>query len=94
MEREYRMFTYLEAIERPEVEQFGITAVYYYGEFLDGTFIVMALSSLEHSLFTKANEGHFVKHPINSLILLKQFVSIDFYMYIVQNSIADNNYEL
>lgn len=80
MEQEYRMFTYLEAIDNEPVEKFGIPVVFYYGEFLNGNFIVMALSSFEHSLLEKANEGHFLKHPINSLILLKQFVSFGIFL--------------
>lgn len=75
--QEYKVCTCLEAIDKPEVEQFGIPAIYYYGEFLDGSFIVIALTLLEQSLMSKMEEDHFVKNPINSLILLKQFVGFE-----------------
>lgn len=71
--REFQMFFYLKAYKKPEVEQFGIPAIYYYGEWEN--FIAMAMTKLDKSLYDVCMEPHEFTNPLDALIFIRQFVS-------------------
>lgn len=77
-EREFAMYTFLQAMEKPEtLEKFGFADVYYYTEW-EGYYL-LALSYFdsgdnpkEKKQFFKTDVG---KDTINGLLLFKNFVS-------------------
>lgn len=77
-DREFEMYTYLNAIDSPEVEKFGFAAVHYYKEW-NKEYMVMALSRFEEDLIDALNKGCFnyssKQGAVNSLILFRNFVS-------------------
>lgn len=71
--REFQMYFYLNSYKKPEVEQFGIPAVYYYGKW--GNFIATAITRLDESLDDFFEEPNQLSNPLDALILIRQFVS-------------------
>lgn len=77
--KEYEMYTYLNAINNPKVEKYGIAAVYHYNENWNG-YILMILSHFgDGNLQTRARENYFdhlkTYRNINTLIVFRDFVS-------------------
>lgn len=70
--REYEMYSYLNAIDNPNVEKYGISAVYYYGEWND--FIVTAFTELKETLDQRIESSGI--HDEDILLLLRHFVRI------------------
>lgn len=78
--REYEMYSYLDAIDKPEIEKFGFCSIYYFGKWNEG-YMLMAMSLLtDGDLEDKAKLGFFEdsveNQAINSLILFRNFVSV------------------
>lgn len=69
-EAEYEMYTYLDAIDKPEVELYGIPAVYYYGQWQGQDLIMMGLTLLDKKVKTK----QLLENDVNILIVLRDFV--------------------
>lgn len=72
-EREYEAYTYLDAINNTDVEQYGIPAVYYYGTW-DG-YILMAITLLDSNY----EGGRRIERKLNDIdimILARDFVCI------------------
>lgn len=69
--REIQIYSYLDAIDNPDVEKYGIPNVYYYGKW--GTYMLTVFSLFDYDLMNVAE--HFPNHSINSLILFRDFVS-------------------
>lgn len=78
-DREFEMYTYLNAIDNPEVEKFGFSAVHYYNEW-NNEYMVMVFSRFEEDLINAMNRGCFnctlKQGAANSLILFRNFVSM------------------
>lgn len=78
-DREFEMYTYLNAIDDPAVEKFGFSAVHYYNDW-NNEYMIMVFSRFEEDLIDASNRGRF-NHTLkqsaaNSLILFRNFVSI------------------
>lgn len=75
--KEYEMYSYLNAINRPEVEAYGIPAVYYYGEWDRNKekYHLLAITLLDLEFYKRAKD-HKVS-DIDLLILSRGFVSIN-----------------
>lgn len=79
IEREYKIYSYLDAIENPDVEKYGIPTAYGYNEWQHCVY--MAISLFEFDLIDAVRKGSFnyTLHDnhkaLNSLILFKDFVS-------------------
>lgn len=69
---ELRIFKYLDAYQRPNVEKYGIPNVYYSGQW--NGFSLIALTKLDRDLLKLANENHKLQNPLDVLILMKNFV--------------------
>lgn len=72
---EYRMYSYLDAINSTESEKFGIPSVYYYGKCQQTGLILMGFSLLEKNIEDLANSGKLLEHDVNVLMILRDFVS-------------------
>lgn len=90
-EREFQMLTYLNAINRTEIERFGFPAVYYYSNWKG--FILTIISYFDGGdLVERKNKGFFESSSsesksIDSLILFRDFVSaIPSYQFAVRFS--------
>lgn len=70
-DREYKMYTYLNAINNPEVENYGVPTIYYYGTWNDHK--MMAMTLLDFSIDYKFITKKLTK--IDLLIMLREFVS-------------------
>lgn len=82
--REYEMYTYLDAIDKPEIENLGFCSIYYFGKWNDD-YMLMAMTLLtDGDLDDKAEEGFFKdsieNQAINSLILFRNFVSMHLFI--------------
>lgn len=73
IQREYAMYTYLNAIYNPDVEKYGIPAIYYYNKYGE-RHQLLVFSLFECNLLDKA-ENVTALQPIDSLILFRDFVS-------------------
>lgn len=69
--KEYEMYTYLKAIDRPIVEKYGIPSVYYYGTWND--YIMMAITLLDEKFENRVRHGELNK--VDLLIICREFVS-------------------
>lgn len=85
IEREYEILSYLDAIGKQTVENYGIPTAYEYNNnWEDCGYIVLSL--LEFGLIDAVKEGHFnytlqdSRNALNSLIMFKDFVSALMYM--------------
>lgn len=81
--REYEMYSYLDAIDKPEIEKLGFCSIYYFGKWNED-YMLMAMSLLtDGDLDDKAREGFLddsvENQAINSLILFRNFVSVHIY---------------
>lgn len=74
-EEEFEYYSYLNAINKPEVEQFGIPAVYYYGVCEGFDLVMMGLTILDKDLDDLVKSKRFLENDINVLIVLRDFVS-------------------
>lgn len=81
-DREYEMYSYLNAIDNENVEQFGLCNVYYYGDWKSEwhtEFKLVILTFLRGNLGRPARAGYFKsangKNGLNTLILFRDFVS-------------------
>lgn len=77
--REYEMYSYLDAIDKPEIEKLGFCSIYYFGKWNE-EYMLMAMTLLtDGDLYDKAREGFLddsvENQAINSLILFRNFVS-------------------
>lgn len=78
-EREFQIFTYLNAINRTDIERFGFPAVYYYNDW--NGYILTVISYFDGGdLVDRRNKGFFQNpssesESIDSLILFRNFVS-------------------
>lgn len=70
-EREFEIYTYLNAINNTDIERFGIPAVYYFGTWHDH--ILMAITLLD-SKFNECHRSRTLKE-IDILIVAREFVS-------------------
>lgn len=70
---EYEMFSYLHAINDPEVEKYGIPAVYYYGVW--NQLIMTGFSLLDNNLVELVDSKEFFESDVNVLLVLRNFVS-------------------
>lgn len=79
IEREYEILSYLNAIHNPNVEKYGIPAVYDYSEWQNCIYMVFSL--FEFHLIDAVQKGSFNyttqdnHKALNNLILFKDFVS-------------------
>lgn len=71
-EREYEMYTYLNAINNPNVERYGIPAVYYDGTWNDH--VLMAITLLDTE-FGRRRVGRGL-NDVDVMILARDFVCI------------------
>lgn len=81
--KEYEMYSYLDAIDKPEIEKLGFCSIYYFGKWNED-YMLMAMSLLtDGDLDDKASEGYLDdsvgNQAINSLILFRNFVSVYIY---------------
>lgn len=67
---EYRMYSYLKAINNATVENYGIPAIYYYGEWEDCT--LLALTLLDSTF--KCNPDNSLR-DIDIMITFREYVS-------------------
>lgn len=72
-DEEYEMSSYLHAINNPEVEKYGIPAVYYYGEW--DQLIMTGFSLLDNDLVKLVDSKEFFESDVNVLLVLRNFVS-------------------
>lgn len=72
-EQEYRIYSYLHAIDNSTVERFGIPTVYYYGKWED--FIVIAITLCNRGSLNDYCDDFDLEIPLNNLIVFRQFVS-------------------
>lgn len=80
-EKEYEIYSYLNAIENPKVEHHGIPSVYYYGTWR--CTIMMAISLLDSEFNKKHETGNL--NVLDALIVCKEFVSeIVNFFYIIK----------
>lgn len=70
-ENEYEIYTYLEAINNPDVEQYGIPSVYYYGSYRNYTMMAITLFSNEFNFMFNT----FQFDIIDMFVTIQQFVS-------------------
>lgn len=68
---EFKIYSYLNAIDNEDVERYGIPAVYYYGEW--NNHILMGLILLHAEFNKKFENGQF--DGADTLIVMQQFVS-------------------
>lgn len=69
---EYEIYTCLNAINDPDVERYGIPAVYYYGKWEN--YILMAITLLDSRF--KPNPKSSAINEVDVLILFKEIVSM------------------
>lgn len=69
-QREYEMYSYMKAINKTDVEKYGIASVYYYGRWKG--FIVSAYTGLEDTLAHRIEIGRVETYDI--LFVIQQFV--------------------
>lgn len=72
---EYRIYSYLNAINSTESEKYGIPSVYYYGKCQHTGLILMGFSVLDKNVEDLAKSGKLLEHDVNVLIVLRDFVS-------------------
>lgn len=72
-DEEYEMFSYLHAINRSDVEKYGIPAVYYYGEW--DQLKIMGVSILDNDLEKLVDSKQIFESDANILLVLRDFVS-------------------
>lgn len=70
-DKEFEIYSYLHAIDNPEMEHFGIPTVYYYGTW--ECTVMMAISLLDSELNKKSET--FNLNVLDALIICKEFVS-------------------
>lgn len=81
-EREFQTLTYLNAINRAEIERFGFPAVYYYNNWKG--YILTVISYFDGGDLTERRNSGFLENPstesesIDNLILFRDFVSAFF----------------
>lgn len=68
---EFKIYSYLNAINNSDVERYGIPSVYYYGEWND--YVLMGLTLLDPEFNKRVENGLFGE--VDGLILMQQFVS-------------------
>lgn len=68
---EYKMYTYLNAINNSTVESYGVPAVYYYGTWYD--YILMAITLLDPKF-----NNNYRFYDVDILIVFREFVSHNF----------------
>lgn len=77
-EREFEMYSYLNAIDDENVEKLGFATVHYYQEW-NNEYMVMVFSRFEEDLIDAFNRGCFnytsKQGAANGLILFRNFVS-------------------
>lgn len=70
---EYEIYASLNAINKPDVERFGIPAVYYYGKWEN--YILMAITLLDSKF--SPNPKSSAINEVDVLILFQEFVSMN-----------------
>lgn len=70
-EKEYSIYTCLEAINNPNIERYGIPSVYYYGSYRNYTMI--ALTLLDNDFNYVFNDFQF--DMIDLFVTIQEFVS-------------------
>lgn len=70
-EKEYAIYSYLDAIDNPKVELNGILSVYYYGTWR--CTVMMGISLLDSEFNKKHETGNL--NVLDALIICKEFVS-------------------
>lgn len=86
MDREFEMYTYLHAVNKTNVEQYGISPILYYKklQWEDDEYMLAVFSFFDGGhLLDMSKKGHFSHaandpNVINSLIIFRDFVSIYF----------------
>lgn len=71
-ENEYSIYTCLEAINNPNVERYGVSAVYYYGSYRDYTMMAFTLLDKEFNLVF--NDFQF--DIVDMFVTIREFVSV------------------
>lgn len=70
-QKEYEIYTYLDAIDNEICEQYGIPCVYYYAPWDD--YIIMAITLLDEKFENRVRNG--VLNEVDLLIICREFVS-------------------
>lgn len=70
--KEYKIYTYLNALNNPGVQSYGIPTVYYYGKW--NKLIILAMTLLDSSFQKKIEDGEL--NELDLMILFREFVSI------------------
>lgn len=95
-EREYQIFTYLNAINRPEIERFGFPALYYSNDWKG--YILMVISYFDGGDLVRRRNKGFFQNPssesksIDSLILFRNFVSSNSSYYLSFHSVKTQHF--
>lgn len=76
-EIEYKMYTYLNAIDNEDVERYGIPSVYYYDTWNDHILLAITLLDPEFTNRLKMDRIHKL-NTIDILIIFKECVSLQF----------------
>ncbi|XP_031630080.1 casein kinase I-like isoform X2 [Contarinia nasturtii] len=76
-DREFEMYWYLDAVDKPSVEKYGISPIYYYNKW--GPHILTVMSLFDCHLYKKSTE--IATEPINTLILFRDFVRQSKYIH-------------
>lgn len=74
-EREYKIYTYLNAIDNRTIEWYGIPSIHYYGRW--NNFIMMAMNLFDSEFHKRTKRGTITE--LDLLILFQEFVSWKFY---------------
>lgn len=69
--QEYKIYTYLNAINNPNTEAYGVPTIYYYGTWNDH--VMMAMTLLDSEFHKRFDGGKF--NEIDLLITFREFVS-------------------
>lgn len=80
-EKEYEIYSYLKAIDNPQVELYGIPSVYYYGTWDD--YIIMAITLLDSGFKNSYMAGDLTE--VDLLVVCKEFVSKKNYLQFTHN---------
>lgn len=67
--KEYRMYTYLKAVNNTDVKKYGIPSVHYYGKW--GEFFMIAVTLLDANIKSKIGS----LRELDGLIICREFVS-------------------
>lgn len=73
--KEYAIYTYLNAINNTNVQCNGVATVYYYGHWRKHDHTIMAITLMESGFINKYESGDF--NAVDLLIMFQGFVSLE-----------------